>query len=191
MHRASHLLQAALERAHATWSRASSCSVSSATCTFLHLDWRQPLTPQPLAASSSPSRLSQAPSDFSRVDLIIASDVAYEPALTQVFFCALRTLLLAAAPHAKALVTLERRVNFSASLCDVVALDADVFADVSLLLLPPLPMYRSYMCISMPLVADATPTASCYRVSLAARCGLFAADHAALAGTDTCRCSWT
>jgi hypothetical protein len=62
---------------------------------------------------------------------VIASDVAYDPALTQAFFCSLRELLLAAAPRAVAVVALERRVNFSASLCDVVALDADVFADVT------------------------------------------------------------
>jgi hypothetical protein len=100
-----------------------------ANCTFLHLDWRQPLTATPIAASASAPGGSN--SCVSRVDLIIASDVAYEPSLTQAFFIALRALLLAAAPHASALVTLERRVNFSVSLCDVVALDADVFADVS------------------------------------------------------------
>jgi hypothetical protein len=102
----------------------------TANCTFLHLDWRQPLTATPIAASASAPGVSSS-SCVSRVDLIIASDVAYEPSLTQAFFIALRALLLAAAPHATALVTLERRVNFSVSLCDVVALDADVFADVS------------------------------------------------------------
>lgn len=109
--------------------RTASCT---ANCTFLHLDWRQPLTATPIAASeSAPGVSSSSNSCVSRVDLIIASDVAYEPSLTQAFFIALRAQLLAAAPHATALVTLERRVNFSVSLCDVVALDADVFADVS------------------------------------------------------------
>jgi hypothetical protein len=111
------------------WRRAS-CSNN---CTFLHLDWRQPLTVTPIASSANaPSARSSRQSYVSDVDLIIASDVAYEPSLTQSFFVALRALLLAAAVHAKALVTLERRVNFCVSLCDVVSLDADVFADVSL-----------------------------------------------------------
>ena len=109
------------------WRRAS----CSANCTFLHLDWRQPLTATPIAASASaPGVGSGNNSCVSGVDLIIASDVAYEPSLTQAFFIALRALLLAAAPHATALVALERRVNFSVSVCDVVALDADVLADV-------------------------------------------------------------
>jgi hypothetical protein len=95
------------------------------------LDWRQPHSPTLVAAPANASTAAIASAhDFSRVELVIASDVAYDPALTQTFFLALRALLLAAAPRAIALVTLERRVNFSASLCEVVALDADVFADV-------------------------------------------------------------
>lgn len=122
-----HIPQVALQRAHSMWRRAN-CSDN---CTFLHLDWRQPLTATPIAASASAPGVGSGNNRcVSGVDLIIASDVAYEPSLTQAFFIALRALLLAAAPHATALVALERRVNFSVSVCDVVALDADVLADV-------------------------------------------------------------
>lgn len=110
------------------------CSRSrcGSNCTFVLLDWRQPRAATPIyAPAAASSDTSARPYDFSRVDLVIASDVAYDPSLTQAFFLALRALLLAAAPHAIALVTLERRVNFSAAMCDVVALDADVFADVT------------------------------------------------------------
>jgi hypothetical protein len=104
---------------------------------------------------------------------VVASDVAYDPQLTQAFFVCLRLLLLAAPPHAIALVTLERRVNFSASMCDVVALDADVFADVSSLLLPP-PLTRHPPPLtrwhSTPLAAAATNRVSCSTAFLAARC---------------------
>jgi hypothetical protein len=80
--------------------------------------------------------------------------------LTQTFFIALRGLLSAATPNAKALVALERRINFSESLCDIVALDADVFADVSALWL------FSACCnvdafSSMPMVAVVTAMACC------------------------------
>jgi hypothetical protein len=119
-------------------------SRSSSNCTFLHLDWRQPLAPLPiLPPKNSADPSDSSPVDLSRVDYFLASDVAYEPALTRVFFVALRTLLLAAAPHATALVTLERRINFSAALCDEVALDADVFADVSILRCPSRPLSRA------------------------------------------------
>lgn len=111
---------------------------SNSNCTFMLLDWHHPLVAIPIPApSTAPIHTPERPCDFSRVDLVVASDVAYDPQLTQAFFVCLRLLLLAAPPHAIALVTLERRVNFSASMCDVVALDADVFADVSSLLLPP------------------------------------------------------
>jgi hypothetical protein len=120
-------LQAALASARSMCMRAC-CSCN---CTFLLLDWRQPLMAAPIAEAAAAScDTPTQPFDFSRVNIVIASDVAYDPALTQSFFVALRALLLAAAPHAVALVTLERRVNFSESMRDVVALDADVFADV-------------------------------------------------------------
>jgi hypothetical protein len=136
----------------------SSCRTSN--CCFLHLDWRQPFEAQPIASASAEPSCTNSFFDFSRVDLVVAADVAYEPALTQTFFIALRGLLSAATPNAKALVALERRINFSESLCDIVALDADVFADVSALWL------FSACCnvdafSSMPMVAVVTAMACC------------------------------